>query len=56
MDSPLEGDGFEPLVPQREGIGLFETTLIDLDAIPAQAASRTVCTEDAKGKDPKTTV
>jgi len=28
-DSPLEGDGFEPLVP-REGIGLFETTLIDL--------------------------
>jgi hypothetical protein len=28
-DSPMEGDGFEPLVPQREGIGLFETTLID---------------------------
>ena len=28
-DSPLEGDGFEPLVPQREGIGHFETTLID---------------------------
>ena len=28
-DSPLEGDGFEPLVP-REGIGPFETTLIDL--------------------------
>ena len=22
-DSPLEGDGFEPLVPQREGIGLL---------------------------------
>jgi len=29
-DSPLEGDGFEPLVPQREGMGLFETTLIGL--------------------------
>ena len=29
-DSPLEEHGFEPLVPQREGIGLFETTLIDL--------------------------
>jgi len=28
-DSLLEGDGFEPLVP-REGIGPFETTLIDL--------------------------
>ena len=28
-DSPLEEDGFEPLVPQREGIGHFETTLID---------------------------
>ena len=28
-DSLLEGDGFEPLVP-REGIGPFETILIDL--------------------------
>ena len=28
--SPQEGDGFEPLVPQREGISLFETTLIHL--------------------------
>ena len=28
-DSAQEGDGFEPLVPQREGIGHFETTLID---------------------------
>jgi len=30
LDSLLEGDGFEPLVPQREGMGLFETTLIGL--------------------------
>ena len=30
VDSLLEGDGFEPLVPQREGMGLFETTLIGL--------------------------
>jgi hypothetical protein len=29
-DAPLEGSGCEPLVPRREEIGFFETTLIDL--------------------------
>src|SRR6516165_4916889 len=32
-DCLLEGDGFEPLVPQREGTGLFETTSIDLRSL-----------------------
>jgi len=29
-DSPLERDGFEPLVPLRKGTASSETTLIDL--------------------------
>jgi hypothetical protein len=33
LDSPLEGDGFEPLVPQREGTRFFETTSIDLRSL-----------------------
>jgi hypothetical protein len=29
-DSPVERDGFEPLVPVRKGTASSETTLIDL--------------------------
>src|SRR5262249_41776972 len=38
-DPALEGDGFEPLVPQREGMGLFETTLIGLAPSPPREAT-----------------
>jgi hypothetical protein len=33
VDSPLEGDGFEPFVRQREGTGPFESTSIDLRSL-----------------------
>src|SRR6516164_2149649 len=36
-DSSLEGDGFEPSVPQREGTGLFRD---HLDRPPAPSPSR----------------
>src|SRR5207249_3877675 len=41
-DSPLEEDGFEPLVPPGKGTACFETTLIDLRPPPSRGSSATL--------------